>query len=78
MVRGEPEPATWGKPARVEIAENYLVAEFGTVTYPLNDAIEKARALRALMRDETDEEARRFTAAWGLLCRGWGDVAPYQ
>ena len=63
----------WEKPAHVEIEGGYLVAEFGSRTYPVDDAIKRARALQRLTRIETEEDARQFTADWGFFCRGWGN-----
>ena len=67
LTTGHPDRFVWGKPTRVVIDGDYLSADFGSKTYPLEDAIDKARALRALVQVDTDEDARDFTAAWGFL-----------
>ena len=70
---GQPDRFVWGKPTRVVIDGDYLSADFGSETYPLQDAIDRARALRALVRVDTEEDARQFTENWGFLLRGWGN-----
>lgn len=73
MALGKSRPAMWEKPAKVEIEGGYLVAEFGSRMYPIEDAINRARALQRLTQVETGEDAKQFTADWGFFCRGWGN-----
>ena len=70
---GRPDRFPWAKPTRVAIDGDYLSADFGAETYPLEGAIDKARALRDLVRIDTKEDARQFTEDWGFLLRGWGN-----
>lgn len=58
----------WRKPRHVEVKDEHLFADFaaGSV-YPLLEAAQDGRALRALIDARTDEEVCRFTQNWGLL-----------
>lgn len=59
----------WRKPQRVTLEEGYLVAaDFETCpTYPLQEAAQEGRALRALIEARTEDQVCQFTKNWGFL-----------
>ena len=62
------EPVQWAKARRVHVEDGFLVGDFeGAAAYPLLEAAQKGRALKAFIEARTDEEACRFTENWGML-----------
>jgi hypothetical protein len=62
------DPALWTKPRQVSVESGRLVADLtGAISYPLEDAVKKGRALRLLVDVRNDDDARVFTATWGFM-----------
>jgi hypothetical protein len=62
------DPTLWKKPRQVSVESGRLVADLtGAISYPLEEAVKKGRALRLLVDVRNDDDARVFTETWGFM-----------